>query len=46
MNEYDTEIVLNLLKRAAKTTDWDLICEAIEYVEDVSDIDVEDDGEN
>ena len=35
MNEYDTELVLKLLRRATKTSDWDLVCEAKEYMEDV-----------
>ena len=36
MNDDEIKTVLNLLKTSIRRTDWDGVCEAVEYLEEFS----------
>ena len=39
MNDTDIEEILKLLRNGIKNSDWDNVCEAVEYLEEFSESD-------
>ena len=45
MNDNDIKTVLNLLKTSIRRTDWECVCEAVEYLDEFSSSDISDEDD-